>query len=352
MSKTAHYVKRLWAGFTAVLIGLGSSFLVATPSLASGNKHITQFGFCIPHTVPVALAPGQPFNKKVYGTYCQPFHWAQGQHQLDVLVHGTTYNSSYWNWSQDPALYSYVNKTLAAGRATFAYDRIGSGQSSIPASTEVTMESSAYVLHEIVQGFRFLGYKQVNTIGHSMGSGVAMRESATYNDANRVVLTGYLHAGRNPEVVAAIQSVELDPLFAGKGLDGYVTSTPNGKSVFYSSSADPAVIAYDQAHRDIASSIFFNDYIVDRAVPAGANLANKVKAPVLLIDGQQDKVFCFSPGGLDCTNQAGVEANEAPYYTAAASFTVITVPDTGHNLTLHPSANSSFAMINSWIQTH
>lgn len=353
MRKTIHFAKHLWIGLAAGLLGLGSSLFVTMPALAAENNHIDRFGFCVSHTVPVALAPGQPFNKKVYGTYCQPFKWARGQHQLDVLVHGTTYNSSYWDWPQNSALYSYTNKTLAAGRATFAYDRIGSGKSSIPVSTDVTMPNSAYVLHELVQGFRLLGYRQINTIGHSMGSGVVMREAATYNDANRVVLTGYLHAGRNPEVVAAVYQANLDPMFAGRGLDdGYLTSTPDGKSVFFSSSADPSVIAYDTAHKDIASGTFFNGYIVDRAVPAGTNLANQVKAPVLLIDGQQDKVFCFSPGGLDCTNQTGVEANEAPYYTAAKSFTVKTVADTGHDLTLHPSANDSFATINNWILTH
>lgn len=352
MTKTAQ-VKRLLIGLVTGFVGASSGLLLATPALAAESDHAPRAGFCISHTVPVSLAPGQPFDKRVYGTYCQPFHWAKGQHQLDVLVHGTTYNSTYWDWPQDPALYSYVDKTLAAGRATFAYDRIGSGKSSIPVSTDVTMPSSAYVLHELIQGFRLLGYKQINSIGHSMGSGVAMREAATYNDPNRVVLTGYLHAGRNPAVVAAVYQANLDPLFAGRGLDnGYLTSTPGGKSVFYSSSADPAVIAYDEAHKDIASGTFFGDYIADRAVPAGANLANQVKAPVLLIDGQQDKVFCFSPGGLDCTNQASVQANEAPYYTGAASLTLDTVPDTGHDLALHPSANSSFAMINSWIHSH
>ncbi|HEX7963040.1 MAG TPA: alpha/beta fold hydrolase [Candidatus Saccharimonadales bacterium] len=352
MTKAAQ-VKRLLIGLVTGLVGVSGGLLLATPVLAAESNHAPQAGFCISHTVPVALAPGQPFNKKVYGTYCQPFHWAKGQHQLDVLVHGTTYSSTYWDWPQDPALYSYVDKTLAAGRATFAYDRIGSGKSSIPVSTDVTMPSSAYVLHELIQGFRLLGYKQINSIGHSMGSGVVMREAATYNDPNRVVLTGYLHAGRNPAVVAAVYQANLDPLFAGRGLDnGYLTSTPGGKSVFYSSSADPAVVAYDEAHKDIASGTFFGDYIADRAVPAGANLANQVKAPVLLIAGQQDQVFCFSPGGLDCTNQAGVQANEAPYYTGAASFTLDTVPDTGHDLALHPSANSSFAMINGWIHSH
>jgi pimeloyl-ACP methyl ester carboxylesterase len=317
---------------------------------AVGNGRCVSFD-----DLPVSPAPGQPHSWKIAATYCSPLHWAPGQHQVDVLTHGATYNGSYWNWPQDPSLYSYVAKTLQAGRATLDYDSIGAGQSTRPVnSTDVTMTSDAYILHQIIQDLHLIGYKQVNSIGHSMGSGVAMREAATYGDVSRVVLTGYLHAARNPIMGAALYPANLDPLFAKKNLDsGYLTTTPTGRQAsFYSSSADPAVVAYDNKYKDIVSATFFGGYIADRAVPAGSNLSNTIKVPVLLIDGQQDAVFCFTPDGLDCTNQAGVQANETPYYTGAKNLTVRTVPNTGHDLALHPSANQSFATINQWITTH
>src|SRR5262245_4018123 len=104
MRRIVNLVKHLWIGLAAGLLGLSGSLFAAAPAFAADNNHIVRSGFCVSHTVPVALAPGQPFNKKVYGTYCQPFKWAPGQHQLDVLVHGTTYNSSYWDWPQNSAL--------------------------------------------------------------------------------------------------------------------------------------------------------------------------------------------------------------------------------------------------------
>jgi len=335
-----------------VLVTAPAPLLAADAAVlpAVGNGRCVTF-----NSLPVSPAPGQPHSWQIAGTYCNPLHWASGQHQVDVLTHGATYSGSYWDWPQDPSLYSYTHKTLQAGRATLDYDCIGAGQSTRPVhSTDITMASDAYVLHQIIQDLHLVGYKQVNSIGHSMGSGTAMREAAMYADVSRVVLTGYLHAARNPVVGAALYPANQDPRFAGKKLDsGYLTTTPTGRQAsFYSSSADPAVVARDNKYKDIVSATFFGGYIADRAVPAGNNLSNTIKVPVLLIDGQQDAVFCFTPDGLDCTNQAGVQANEAPYYTGAKSLTVNTVPNTGHDLTLHPSANQSFAMINQWVKTH
>lgn len=361
-----HIKKRLFSGL-AVGASLGLTLLPVVSASASGVDGVTlkDSGTCFNFNLPVSPAPGESQSWDIAATFCRPKQWAQGEHQVDVLTHGTTYNSTYWDWPQDPALYSYVDKTLAAGRATLNYDRPGTGNSrnldgTRPASTDLTIENNAYVLHEIVQDLRHVGFKQINSIGHSMGSGTAMREASTYNDVNRLVLTGYLHGGRNPIVVNAVYQANLDPMFAGQpGIDdGYLTSTPatattpSGKHVFYSSSADEAVIDYDDAHKDIASSTFFGGYIADRATPAAVNLSQGVKAPVLLIDGEEDAVFCFANGGRDCTNPPSVVAAEAPYYPNAANFTVDMVPNTGHDLALHPSANDSFADINTWLQTH
>src|SRR5687767_9490539 len=75
--------------------------------------HPSNKGWCASFNVPVAPAQGQPHNWKVAATYCQPFKWAKGQRQVDVLTHGATYTNTYWDWPQNPGLYSYVGKTLA-----------------------------------------------------------------------------------------------------------------------------------------------------------------------------------------------------------------------------------------------
>src|SRR3984957_10976469 len=151
-------------------------------------------GQCQDVTVPVSLWAGQVPELTVAGTYCTPDSWQQGPQEVDVLTPGATYDQSYWNWPVDPDLYSYVDKTLAAGRATFDYDRIGTGASSHPESTEITIYTEAYVLHQIVGWLRSdLGYRQVNSIGHSLGSVIAIQEAGSYRDVSRLVVTGLLH---------------------------------------------------------------------------------------------------------------------------------------------------------------
>jgi pimeloyl-ACP methyl ester carboxylesterase len=338
------------------VLSAGLALFSSAPVFATGNlEHSSNTsGFCVPFSAPVALGSGQPFNQHVAGTYCQPFKWAKGSHQIDVLTAGATYNRSYWDWPQNPALYSYVQKTLGEGRATLSYDRMGSGKSSHPVSTDITMAADAYVLHEIIQVLHLVGYNTVNSIGHSYGSGIAVREAATYKDSSRVVITGYLHLPSNPVVTAGNYPANQDPAFASDNLDnGYLTTKPGQRPIsFYSSSADPSVVAYDEAHKDLVALTGFLTFLGDRAAAAGSNLTNQINVPVLLVTGQQDAIFCFNPANFDCTNTAAAKAHEAPYYSSASSFDVVMVANTGHDLTLHPSANTSFTAINDWIKAN
>ncbi len=101
-------------------------------------------GTCQRVSLPVALGAGQPADQTASATYCTPLDWAAGPQEVDVMTPGATYNRAYWNWPVDPARYSYLDKTLAAGRAAFDYDRIGTGASSHPLSTDLTIDSEAH----------------------------------------------------------------------------------------------------------------------------------------------------------------------------------------------------------------
>src|SRR3981081_2472004 len=84
---------------TAVLMAF---FLLGTPSSALASSPIS--GVCNSITLSVALVPGQPINQKVRGTLCLPNHWGS-KHEVDVLMHGGTYNSTYWNWPIETSSY-------------------------------------------------------------------------------------------------------------------------------------------------------------------------------------------------------------------------------------------------------
>jgi pimeloyl-ACP methyl ester carboxylesterase len=315
-------------------------------------------GNCQSVRLPVALSPGQAANQTVSGNLCTPLTWASGTHQVDVLTPGGTYNSLYWDWPQDPTLYSYADKTLQAGRATFTYDRLGTGASSHPLSALLTINTEAYVLHQAVTWVHSQGFGQANLFGHSYGSMITAEEAGTYNDASRVVITGMTHIPAIGVgligVVGSLYPAALDSEFQGKGLDlGYLTTEPNTRAqAFYSSSADPSVIAYDEAHKDVAPVSGVATIATTYAIPAPLNASDKITAPVLLMDGQEDAAFCLLPNALYCASGSALRTSELPYYAAAASVTGEVVPGTGHDLTLHPSANESFNMINQWVKTH
>lgn len=338
---------RLGLKLVAIAILAAGILSAGLGSVANANPTTT----CAEKTIPVALAPNLPADQHISGTYCH----RSGSDQVDVLVHGATYNRTYWNWPVLPLQYSYVNKTLAAGRSTFAYDRLGTGASSRPLSTLITLNSEAYILHQINSWLRTAKhFPQVNVVGHSYGAYIASVEAAQYQDADRLVLTGFLHADGEgiPEALTSIYPAALDPQFATGGYDpGYLTTVPGTRqNLFYSNSANPAVVAYDEAHKDVVSATLFGDGQASIHTPAPLNITNQIAAPTMVINGELDRLYCGL--ALNCADHAAVQANEVPYYTAASSLTVKTIDNTGHDIALHPGATASFLAINNWINTH
>jgi len=342
-------IKKTWTTIAAAVLAAAAIGLGTMPAGA-----VSGFA-CQEVTRAVALGPGLPADQTASGTLCMPNHFI-GPATIDILVHGATYNRTYWDFPVNQPQYSYVNRTLNAGRATFAYDRLGTGQSSKPLSTLVTIGSDAYILHQLVGWARSdLGFAKVDLVGHSFGSIVSVNETATYNDADRLVLTGFLHAVTPgaTQTAGGIYPAFLDPQFSGLGLDpGWLTSVPGVRGTFfYSSIADPAVIAYDEAHKDIASATQFGDGLAQSNAPAAVNISQGVRIPVMEIVGTQDFLFCVG-GNVDCNDTSAALANEQPYFTNAPSLSYARVQATGHDLTLHPTATTSFVTINSWITTH
>lgn len=339
----------------AVLVSASALLAFATPAQAhavdSGfgiKVHSSHKGWCLSSRIPVAPSPDQPRSWKVQVTFCQPFRIAR---EVDVMTHGATYTGSYWDWPQQPDLYSYVGKTLADGRATLTYDRIGNGNSTRPLSTEITMASDAFVLHQLVGLVKALGYRHVNSISHSYGSGVALQEASTYQDVDALVLSGYLHRPSNPAVTAGNYPANTDPKFLADGLDnGYLTSRPGVRGTsFHSPTSDSAVVAYDEEQKDLVSLTGLLGFLGARGVPAATNISNTITVPVLVVNGQQDAIFCYQPAVFNCADAAMVTGNEAPYYSNTAHFAVVTIVDSGHDLTLHPSADQSYNVINDWL---
>ena len=351
-SRTASSVRSSLLAISALVLAF-----IAPAAAAHADSLIP--GTCSSVQLKVALQPGQLPTQTLAGTLCNPFYWSGSAHSVDVLVHGATYNSSYWNWPIDTVQYSYVDQTLLAGRATFAYDALGSGASSHPASTSMTIDTQAFALHQAITWLQSHDtYTKFDVIGHSFGSITAVAEAAVYHDENLLVLTGYSHAF-NPNVIP-VEATDLypanqDPQFANDNLDsGYITTTPGSRApLFYDTlTADPAIIAYDEAHKDVVSSTFFGSGLAETNAPAAGNIATNVTVPVLEVLGQEDFIFCGAGTPVNCKQPATVKAFDQAYFTHAPSLSVATIPNTGHDLALHVTNPLSFLEINQWLDAH
>jgi pimeloyl-ACP methyl ester carboxylesterase len=312
---------------------------------------------CQEVSLPVSITDSAPKDQTISATYCTSGSSTSAQ-PIDILVAGATYNRSYWDWPQNPDLYSYVNKTLSAGRATLAFDRLGTGKSSRISGGGLTqtVQVDASVLHQLVEWARSKGYTTVNAVGHSLGSVTVTKEAALYKDINKIVLTGILHfpaiSTNAPNFATSLYPATLDPAFKNAGLDAtYLTTLPNRRgSLFYDpTTADPNVISYDENHKDLATSGELVTSMAELQTPALLNSTKDITAPVFAVMGATDNIFCNFT--VNCTSAAGISANEKQFYPNAASFDAASIPNTAHDLTLHPSADRSFATINDWLKS-
>lgn len=321
---------------------------------------------CSPTPIRVRV-PESTTSYTVQGTLCRPRVWAAGARQVDVLVHGGTYNRRYWDLLPG---YSHVDATLTQGRAVYSFDQIGTGTSSRPPSTLVTVGTAGSALHQVIRRLRTPlsqgggGFARVNLVGHSLGAYTAIHVAGRYRgDVNRLVVTGALHLpttsgsaqqGLGSDAVPAAQDPLLSrqPRFAR--LDqGYLTTRPGarGRVFYHAPGADKSVVARDEATKDVVSATHALTAFAETSAPPATNVAARVGpgVKVLVVVGQRDKLMCTTPG-LDCSSPRALQAHERRYFRNAAGLTTVVVPGTGHDLALHRSRTASFAAINRWIK--
>mgnify|MGYP002621056442 CR=1 FL=1 len=323
------------------VLGAVLSCCVAAPAVAAAADTPTG---CTEQRLPVQVA-GRQYT--VAGTLCVPEGEVRG---IQVLAHGGTYTRQYWDWPINSDQLSYVEHALADGYATFAYDRLGVGETDRPFGLTTTVSHGADALHQVISWASSL-YDDVTVVSHSLGSAIAVNEAGRYNDADRLVVTGLLHvpfSARTPVSFATDITYPacLDPVTKGYGCD-YLTSRPGARGdLVYSDTADPAVIEYDEAHKSAMAAGQLASGITELA--PGTAPASRIRIPVLLAMGGKD-FFC---GALlqPCT-EASIRESESRYYANAASFDVYVEPTSGHNLALHPTAPQTEDAIDAWIRS-
>jgi pimeloyl-ACP methyl ester carboxylesterase len=180
---------------------------------------------------------------------------------VQLLIHGATYNHVYWNFGVVAGKrYSYSRGMAARGFPTFALDELGAGNSSRPLSDQVTIDTAAFVAHQIVQALQNgsingIQFGKVIIVGHSLGSVVAWQESISYGDVDGVIVTGAAHFLTSAflDLILFYPAV-MDPKFSETGLDnGYLTTIPGIRvDAFYSApDFDPGVVALDEKRKTL-----------------------------------------------------------------------------------------------------
>jgi pimeloyl-ACP methyl ester carboxylesterase len=306
---------------------------------------------CADVSFAVTLSPDDATPYQVSGTLCS--RGSIHKKTIQIALHGATYGRIYWDWPYQPETYSYVRRATAAGYAVLNLDRIGINASDHPPAEAVTIESNAYVVHQIVQALRSgsevvpsfgrIRAERIALVGHSLGSVISIQEAATYGDVDAVVLTGVSHTVTPAlnQVFEVLYPANLDPQFAGQNLpDGYLTTLPGTRGVFYyEPSADPTVLALDEATKQTVTTAE-----LATAVPA-LGLSGAIQVPVLVVVGDFDDAFCAAPS---CSASGSLE-DEASFFSPEACLETAVIAGSGHDLNLHVQAPQTYDVVLSWM---
>ncbi|WP_440107831.1 alpha/beta hydrolase [Streptosporangium sp. H16] len=299
---------------------------------------------CKPVRANVAMTSGGLSDQRVAGTLCLPRGRAA---TVQLLIPGGFYGQAYWQARGDRRQPSYVETMTAAGYATLAIDRLGTGASTHPPSTRFRQDTHQIVLRQLIKQLREgrLGggrFTKVVLVGHSLGSTLARTLAAAHPaEIDGVILTGESSAPNQSafeQMGAQIYRAADDPRFAKQGLDdGYLTTRPGMRATwfYHRPNAAPHVIAADEATK--TTDVFPAD---DSYTPPSIN--KNIQVPVLIVTGEHDRLL------IPARSSAALRAQEAPFYGPRAQLEAIMVPGTGHVLNAHRTASGWFSKARDW----
>ncbi|MFG2186586.1 alpha/beta hydrolase [Nocardia iowensis] len=320
-----------------------STILCLTPAVAHAD-HTTLPERCTAVSFPVTGLG------TLAGTMCMP---ARPTSTVMVMMPGSGYNHTYWDFPYEPQTYSFRRAMNIAGYATLIVDRFGNGASTRPPSVQLTATGSVQALHQLVGAVRqglpgFQPFSKVITGGHSLSSGIAVIEASTYHDVDGVLLTGFSHSldiVGTTGIVSTYYPAEQDPKFAGQGYDtGYVTTRPGTRQGNYygPGAADPEVVAVDEATKEVFSLTEYPDGLTSTLPPT----TNNINVPVMVVNGSADRL-CLRT----CENTETLAAAEAPYFSPAAKLRAFVLPGSGHSVNLAPNTAEYQAAVRDWLKS-
>lgn len=285
----------------------------------------------------VTLSDGNTYTMVGYLYY----HGSFRERPLQVLVHGATYNHTYWDFpTLNGQSYSYARYMAARRYAVLAVDQLGAGESDKPNGTFLTLAETGSALAQAIAQLRTadnpVGYAfaRIALVGHSAGSINTTVVQGQTQLADALVLT----ASRHLVPPLAVPPGLLDLVVALLPFE-YFVLPPEIRTLlfYYPVAADPDVIAADNATADVwtngqLTSTFF------AFLNPGIDRPDLVKGSVLVQLGENDFLF---PAG-----QNEIEAALWP----SADLTIQTLPGIGHDFNLHLNHEPGWAQIDAWLR--
>lgn len=215
---------------------------------------------------------------------------------LQVLVHGATYDHTYWDYPDiNNRDYSYAREMAHRGYAVLALDQLGAGESTKPA--DVSMGGTVTALHGVLQQLRTgsnpagQAFDEIVLVGHSAGSANAILVKALFpGDADALVVTGFRH------LPLPVPPDLLNLALTLAALPGTYFEIPEPFRTLlfhYPPAADPDALQHDRDTQDQWTegqlfTTFFSFF-----VPALTGVA-AVTGPVLIQLGEFDALFPWS----------------------------------------------------------
>lgn len=282
-----------------------------------------------------------------------------GATDIQILVHGATYNRQFWDLPYQPDTYSYVHQANNYGFATLAIDRIGVGQSWRPSAHKVTLDTNIDAMQQVIQAVNSgtLGYtfRRVFVVGHSFGAIVANATIGRYGGVDGYVALGSANWMNAVNLVTRTFRYMPFPAVLDHHMRRYgaklgdVTSRSDARPhMFYNTAhTDEQVINTDEQYlRDVDSigtflSLFIPPYFLRRDM-------RQVSVPVLAINGSEDLVF--SGGRItDRTTETGFNKSMHKQYPQSPHLETILATSSGHNVTLERDASTLITYIHDFL---
>ncbi|CZT43846.1 uncharacterized protein RSE6_03939 [Rhynchosporium secalis] len=311
----------------------------------------------------------------IAGRYCEPeVDVPSRKNTLQLLAHPATYDRNYWSGGGYPGFgfdgdrYSWVSYASRQGYPTFAFDRLGNGNSSKPDGVAVVqMSAQAATVHEIIKLARAgpAGkspfpriFNNIIHVGCSMGSLMANVLNVQYpTDVNATILTGFSKQWVTVIPGFTITAGLLPTQLVQPGLSlplGYLqASSESGAEylLFYGPPGvnyDPAFVHQDYLKRGTLT-------VGEAASSALIPTASRYTGSVFVMTGQQDVVFCgsfgFQGGGPgNCgTGAFSILAQTQTLYPRASNYSYYAVPNSGHCWEHQYSAQGGFEVAHDYL---